>query len=1125
MAGYTAYYGNSLKKLSALYSGTIFKVKLFDNNSIVIVQNRNMEEWLKFGIASDRGLCNGISFMFQEQAVRYVLSFFPDLTVELEKKSIVYLDDLKIIIYRKLESILSSIEKYPDFIGLKKYIDDSAVSSDSDNGKEDVSDDPAFIRGERLFFLSDSIAGLFYHYGLNCAEMTASWGKGKSFLDNSEYSYLLGHEKWQMVLWNMIFSEGSRYIHPGQIITGILENKYAVPEINMNIAIFGSSFLSEQSVSFFQYLSSVCNVTVDHFILSPSPSFSTNGKPADADDSPASQRWSSLVTGLSRLLSDKKITVKEYFDCPSSSTLLGSLKTMIFNNKIHPVPEFTAADNSLQIISAPGKKREIEILKNSILGLVSSEKIKFHEIGVAAPDINAYLPYIESIFPSSDDLLDVPYNIMDISFAMQSQYVKGFLSLTELCGARFTRKELFTLFSNPCFMEKFELDEKDIAKWLDICGELSIKWGLDSGHRRDALSYIDKSGTWTAGFERVASGLVFDESEGEVVFSDKGAVLPYSLTDSNEEKKISLMFAVSESLYRDLYHIKKKEMELTGWTSFFETIMDRYLEPVPGFQHEKDKSFLKNIFRQINNLAGGREKEETENLFPFPVFKALLDGYSDAGGYYKGQYLSSGVCFSSIKPLRAIPFRAIFLIGMDINTFPGKDNPPGYDLRNLTEKSIDLTKQNTDSFAFLETIISAEEKLVISYNGTDPVTGTSEDPSVLVTEIEDMTGKYAAEQITSVHPLKSYDPACFDGSNGKILSYDSRNYLPALCVSSVTSGGKRNNVFYPVFVKKQMEGAVPDCSPVKAGTDIFSLLQFLKTPLSHYSRTIMGLSSNPLSLPENDITETIGIPWHEQFNITDEISKISKQQSFDDFIESALKARILDSRAGNIPATRVEYDLLKKDTLNFYKNLEKSGYFSLGKVKVTIGRGSYVEKNDEIVSLSFPAVVFEGEKGVLEISGNLPELRCSGSDYFSVVNGKFKLKNIAGHLLNYLLLSKINGKNSAVTYSVFDLNGNRKGVFSSGNVAAGIAESAVADAFISASVNPWVVDPDCIENGIKCYKNGGNTDDVIISMKQYYENNSFSDMKYLKGFDNVSPWFDDVYFRKLLENFYSHLVF
>ena len=216
---------------------------------------------------------------------------------------------------------------------------------------------------------------------------------------------------------------------------------------------------------------------------------------------------------------------------------------------------------------------------------------------------------------------------------------------------------------------------------------------------------------------------------------------------------------------------------------------------------------------------------------------------------------------------------------------------------------------------------------------------------------------------------------------------------------------------------------------------------------------------------------------------------------------------------------------MKAGTVDFYNNLEKSGYFNRAKVKITLGRGRSLEKNDEVLSLSFPSAVLEGEKGVLEVSGNIAELRYSGYDYFSVINGKFRLKNIAGHLLNYILLKKIYGKNSSVTYSVFDLTGTKKGEFSSANVDSVMAECAVADAFISSAETPYVVDPECIEYGIKYYKKEGSSDEAIGAMKNYYKNNSFSDIKYLKGFENTSPWFDDEYFRKLLENFYSCLLF
>ncbi|MCL2704983.1 MAG: exodeoxyribonuclease V subunit gamma [Spirochaetaceae bacterium] len=1145
MPNYTAYFSNSLKKLMPLYVKSTSNVKLFDNDTIVIIQNKNMEEWLKFEIASLTGICSGVNFKFQDQALRDIINNFPGIPEILEKKKIVYLDDLKIIIYRQLELIFYKIKEYPDFQIVKKYIDESWEKDDSD---------AKIIKSERLFSLADSIAGLFYYYGFNCSEMVTTWETGKSFIENSEFNYALHHEKWQAELWRIIFSKSSPYLHIGQLIKDILENKFHAPQLKNNIVIFGSSFLSEQAVNFLCYLSESCGVSVNHFILSPSPLYSNSASFIDHSSSslPAVEKWASIVKGLADILCKKKVIIEEHYELPSAETTLGKLKSAIFNNK--PMSDNGKENNSMAIISASGKKREIEILKNNIIQLVSEKGVKFHEIGVAAPDINEYIPFIESIFPSSAELLDIPYNIMDIDIGKESAYIKTFLDLTELCGSRFSRKDLFKIFSSQCFMEKHELSRKDIDEWLSICNKLSIKWGVNYIHRKDLLSYEDNSGTWDYGYQRIISGLVFDDREEELSLPSGIKILPYTLQSSSEEKKISTMFAVVESLYNDLYNIKKARMQLSEWGSHFEKIMDKYLKPVKGTEDEKSRNYLKDIFRKINNLksatlvsSGNIENSEEVFMVEFPVFKALLDEYSKAGGHYKGRYLSEGICFSSIKPLRAIPFSVIFMIGMDMDVFPGKEKPLSYDLRNVTKKNIDLSKQNSDSFAFLETILSTGEFLGISYNGTDPVTGEAREPSVVVSDISDIIGKQIVKEITTSHPLFPYNPAYYMKDSKYGISYDKNNYEPAISFLK----DRKKEPFSPVF-GKNIYGSENSLYP----TAIRDVVMFLKTPLSYFLKNELSIPENSLELKENDVLENLEIDYLEQFNVIRELGKLTEEFDRDSFIDSIYKRKILESKVADIPVVKKEYEMFKIELSEIYNNLKEQGYFKSNVVDVNFGNN--YASSDQLISFTHP-VLFDGKLGKLEISGLIKGIRLGKEkervDFHAIINGKNSLKNIVPHFLYYLLLKLYENNFPKETsrcnsYTIYDNSGKKIFTFSDSagdnslcckitkhslkketgseeSMLIDLKDSAasIADAYISNLLTPYVVDIKCIESGVELLKKGKTIDEAISGMNKYYDRINFDDDKYLKGFSSFSPRFDDEAFRNLMEKIYFHLVF
>ena len=163
---YIAYFSNSLEKMIEDYSSILIPDNIFDNDSVFIIQNRNMEEWLKLKLAEQTGVSAGINFQFQDETLRSIINLSPEVKKELETKKTIYLDDLKLIIFHTLRDIFENIEDYTEFKSLEKYVNHEYPLSDGEMKN---------IKSSRLYRLSDSIAGLFHHYGLNSSEMVRSW--------------------------------------------------------------------------------------------------------------------------------------------------------------------------------------------------------------------------------------------------------------------------------------------------------------------------------------------------------------------------------------------------------------------------------------------------------------------------------------------------------------------------------------------------------------------------------------------------------------------------------------------------------------------------------------------------------------------------------------------------------------------------------------------------------------------------------------------------------------------------------------------------------------------------------------------------------------------------------------
>ena len=1100
---YIAYFSNSLEKMIEDYSSILIPDNIFDNDSVFIIQNRNMEEWLKLKLAELTGVSAGINFQFQDETLRSIINLSPEVKKELETKKTIYLDDLKLIIFHTLRDIFENIEDYTEFKSLEKYVNHEYPLSDGEMKN---------IKSSRLYRLSDSIAGLFHHYGLNSSEMVRSWERGDSYAAGTEYRYLQGNERWQMRLWNIIFGEGSPYLHPGQIIAGILENRYTLPDVNKKIIIFGSSFLSEQAVEFFYHLSSNCSSEIHHFILSPSPSVLRKGE----EKSLLLSQWGNIVTGLAQMLVDKGISIEEAYAESSGerSDLLSCLKRAVFNNQIRCSAVFDPDDSSFRIISVPGRKREIEILKNNIINLIETYGYNFYEIGVAAPDINSYVPYIDSIFRSSDPVLDIPYNLMDVGFLEDSDYLNGFFSLLDLSGARFSRKELFRLFHNRCFMNRFNLSDSDISLWLDICEDLFIKWGFDSSHREDLLNSSSDFATWKKGLERICCGFLFDDSEGRVSFPSGSEIFPYSLEGNYEEKTGSRLFYIVRELYRKIYNLRFSELEIPVWAVRMEMLCDFFLSPVYGTGDDNDRKFLKNVFRQINTLVieNTSETSLSEKPVPFSVYRTLVEEFAGKSGYCRGQYLADGISFSSLKPLRAIPFRVIFLLGMDENSFPGKEKSRNYDLRTLTPKSIDLSVQNTDCFTFLETILSAQEKLFISYTGTDIVKGETLEPSPLVAEIAAMFDDYVAEKIIIKHPLHSYSGLYFSGSSyfRDYISFDRLYYNAA---SLFTEQKKGKKALLSLSATEQLSD-----NP-EAEISVYQAERFLKYPVSYFLEHVKGIRVNENVLAENDDRESFGLSYGDMNNLNRMIEEGNGEDSgiFDVYLNDGKLSGTLNSSS----VSEYECLLSEDEILQFESNLKSGGYFESEPVEIILDEKSIKGESSSVV---YPPVKIKADNGVVTVDGQIRGLRRRGNSWFFISYDSVKIRQMISPFFRYLLLRKITGDRDTVLH-VFSNSGTPAAVIEDNSYDVDMILEAIAFSYIRSLNSPVTADISCISELVKMKNRINSMDNFIEAADDYYMTKGFTDSRFLNPGSEIAPDYKRDDFYRLFELFYSCLDF
>ena len=115
-----------------------------------------------------------------------------------------------------------------------------------------------------------------------------------------------------------------------------------------------------------------------------------------------------------------------------------------------------------------------------------------------------------------------------------------------------------------------------------------------------------------------------------------------------------------------------------------------------------------------------------------------------------------------------------------------------FDLIAANPRPGDRSRRDDDRYLFLETLLSAREKLYISYQGQDTQDNSTLPPSVVVSELLDYIAagfyppdKKAEEYLVTKHRLQPFSPEYFRPDSA-LFSYSNENYSAAVRKIDIT---------------------------------------------------------------------------------------------------------------------------------------------------------------------------------------------------------------------------------------------------------------------------------------------------------------------------------------------------
>lgn len=693
-----------------------------------LVQSRGMASWVKLKLSQKLGIFSHSSFYFPEQTIWKILQGF----LGFENRQNPYTKEgMAWKVFEILEDFLNT--KPDAFAPILGYIGESKDEN-------------------RMFRLSRQIATVFDSYLAYRPDMLIGWGRGRD---------PVGSHKWQAVLWRALRDSLDEKSFPELVLEMSNAGDPKCPELlPKRLSVFGVSTLPPL---FLDILHAYGKVRPLHlYTLQPAPvmwgdvlsekwklralsriKHSENGTSGEAavhieTGNPLIGSFGRTGRDFFNLLIDRDAhDVPLEFREPHGDLLLPRLQRWIFEvfdegSKV--IYNHTRQDESLVIKSCHSPMRETEVLRDFLIRkFAEDDTLSPNDVVVMMPDPEGYAPYIRAAFGDMENNMSChfPFSIVDREPRQESQLVDFFFDLLEFFDGRATNREVLDLVDSLPIRQKFELIDEDIdtfRQWIRSC---HAYWGLDANHRESLGSSPSDEHTWKHALDRMILGFCM-RGQGDKLWS---GVLPYEEIEGDNILRFSKLFQVLDG-FRYHQMRSRSKMTLTEWKEFLDGVCRSFFPMV-------DENLLdrRRIRQAIEDLEDEYARFAPTARVPLRVIRYHLGNVVESGTP-QGQFLTRGVTFCGLRPMRSVSARIICLLGMNDRSFPRQNRRPSFDLSG-ERKPGDRSTREDDRYLFLETLWCARDSLYLSYVGQSIRQAESIPPSVVINELLDSLDKIA----------------------------------------------------------------------------------------------------------------------------------------------------------------------------------------------------------------------------------------------------------------------------------------------------------------------------------------------------------------------------------------------
>ncbi len=439
--------------------------------------------------------------------------------------------------------------------------------------------------------------------------------------------------------------------------------------------------------------------------------------------------------------------------------------------RLNQAPTQIAVDESIECVSCHSRMREMQVLKDFLLKtLQANPELQLRDIVVMAPKIADYEPFIETVFHDKH----LPTAIADKGAREGNEVIETYMVLLNLLGGRFEWTEVMDLVEREPIKQHLKLTERDVDQlraWVD---QTHTRWGQSAEHKAQLGLPALNQNTWDAGLKQMMLGFAMQDQT-------------VSIEGSQAQLMAKLYGLVRSVLFK---YSKRTSFEKTpyAWSQLLSELLDTLFDA-----QNSDAQPLRNALTLLGEI-------ETDVSYDLNAVMAWLDEalaeQKSSQGFMAGQ-----LTFCSMLPMRSIPFKVVCVLGLNEGEFPRQDRRPSFDLMADDFQPGDRSARIDDRYQFLEVILSARERLYLSYVGQSQYKPQDIPPSVVLQELLDELS-YEDKKFPVKHPLQAFSVEYFK-SDSALRTFDKQAQKTALAL-------QEKSAQEPVWFKS--DSVLPECA-------------------------------------------------------------------------------------------------------------------------------------------------------------------------------------------------------------------------------------------------------------------------------------------------------------------------